>query len=341
MVKQKPKWKTLGGLVLTGAFLFASVGCGSQPPSSEKTKIRVSEVIRSVFYAPQYVAIEKGFFQEQGLQVELATAWGGDKVMTAILSGQADVGLVGAETTVFVNQQGAPEPVVNFAQVTQRDGSFLVAREKIDNFNWSMVKGKSVIGSRNGSMPEMVSEFVQSKNGIRPKIDNEIIQNISFDNQTGAFASGTGDFYQAFEPAASILEKEGKGYVVASFGQDSGKLPYTVFMAKDGFIKANPTAIQKFTNAVQNAQKWVQNATPREIADVIEPYFPQVEKEILARVAERYKQIDAWAQDPVIDREEWDHLQTVMRHAGELKAPAPYDKLVNTSFAEKAKQQVN
>ncbi len=319
--------------------MLASAGCGSQP-AAEKTNIRLTEVIRSVFYAPQYVALEKGFFKEQGVEVELTTAWGGDKVMTAILSGQADIGLVGAETTVFVNQQGAPEPVVNFAQLTQRDGSFLVARQKIDNFNWPMTKGKSIIGSRNGSMPEMVSEFVQRKNGVNPKVDNRIIQNIAFDNQTAAFASGTGDFYQAFEPAASILEKEGKGYVVAYFGEDSGKLPYTVFMAKESFIKANPNTIQKFTNAIQKAQNWVQTASPQEIADVIAPYFPQVDKDILARVADRYKKADAWAKDPIIDKEEWDNMHEVIRQAGELKTPGPYEKLVNTTFAEKAKLQV-
>ncbi|MFC4767875.1 ABC transporter substrate-binding protein [Effusibacillus consociatus] len=331
------KWKTIGSLLLTGALLLASVGCGAEP-AAEKTKIRLSEVIRSVFYAPQYVAIEKGFFKEQGLEVELTTAWGGDKVMTAILSNQADVGLVGAETTVFVHQQGSPEPVVNFAQLTQRDGTFLVARQKIENFDWSMTKGKSIVGSRNGSMPEMVSEFVQRKNGVNPKADNQIIQNISFDNQTAAFASGTGDFYQAFEPAASILEKQGKGYPVISLGKDSGKLPYTVFLAKDSFIKANPNTIQKFTNAIQKAQNWVHNATPQEVADVIAPYFPQVEKDILVSVADRYKKADVWAKDPIIDQEEWENMHTVMRQAGELKTPGPYDKLVNTSFAEKAKQ---
>lgn len=329
----------IGSLFLTGALLFASVGCSSQT-APEKTKLKVSEVIRSVFYVPQYVALEKGFFKEEGLDVELNTAWGGDKAMTAMLSKQADIALIGAETTIFVNQQGSPDNVVNFAQVTQRDGSFLVSREKIDNFHWSMLKGKSLIGSRPGSMPEMVSEYVQRKNGITPKVDDKIIQNISFDNQTSAFASGTGDFYQVFEPAGSILEKQGKGYVVASFGKDSGRLPYTVFMAKESFIKSNPNTIQKFTNAIQKAQLWVQKASPQEIADTIAPYFPQVDIDILARVADRYKKADAWATDPIIDRDEFNNLQTIMQQAGELKAPASYDKLVNTTFAEKAKQTV-
>lgn len=332
-------WKKTGGMLLSAALLVTTVACGSQP-AAEKTKLKVSEVIRSVFYAPQYVAIEKGFFKAEGLDVELNTAWGGDKVMTAVLSGQADVGLVGAETTVFVQQQGSPEPVVSFAQVTQRDGSFVVARQKTANFDWAQLKGKSLIGSRAGSMPEMVSEYVQRKNGLNPKVDNQIIQNISFDNQTAAFASGTGDFYQAFEPAGSILEKQGQGYVVAYFGKDSGKLPYTVFIAKDGFLKANPTTSQKFANAVQKAQNWVQTSKPEEIADVIAPYFPEVPKDILASVAKRYKESDAWAQDPIIDKEEFDNMKKIMQEAGELKGDAPYEKLVNTTFAEKAKKEV-
>ncbi|BCJ85045.1 ABC transporter substrate-binding protein [Effusibacillus dendaii] len=343
------KWKSFAGLVLAGILLF-SVGCGGTKqtsntpsdsnPAANSTKVRVSEVIRSVFYAPQYVALQKGFFKEQGLDVELTTAWGGDKVMTALLSDQTDIGLVGAETTIFVNQQGSPDPVVNFAQVTQRDGSFLVARQKIDKFDWSLLKGKSLIGSRSGSMPEMVSEFVQRKHQINPKTDNQIIQNISFDTQTSAFASGTGDFYQAFEPAASILEKQGQGYVVAYFGEDSGKLPYTVFMAKQTYMQKNAETIQKFTNAVQKAQNWIQSASGAEIADMIAAYFPDVRKDILTMVADRYKKADAWAKDPIIDKEEWDNLQTIIQQAGELKAAAPYDKLVNTTFAEKAKQLV-
>jgi NitT/TauT family transport system substrate-binding protein len=330
-------------ITAAGAFaaaLFIVTACspdGGGTDTSKLEEVRVTEVIRSIFYAPQYVAIEKGYFKEEGLDVKLDTAWGGDKAMTRLLAGQADVALIGAETTVYVKQQGASDNVINFAQVTQRDGSFLVARNKIDNWDWSMLKGKSLIGSRKGSMPEMVSEFVQKKHGLKPFTDVNIIQNITFDNQATAFASGTGDFLQAFEPSPSILEKAGQGHVVAYFGEDSGNLPYTVFMTKSSTIKSEPETIQKFTNAVQKAQNFVHSATPEEIADVISPYFENVDKEILISVIKRYQQADAWAKDPIIDQEEFDNMIAVMKGAGELKADVTYEELVNTSFAEKAK----
>jgi NitT/TauT family transport system substrate-binding protein len=314
--------------------LTACMGGGSQ----KAEEVRITEVIRSIFYAPQYVAMEKGYFKEQGLNVTLDTAWGGDKAMTRLLAGQADVALIGAETTVYVEQQGSGDNVMNFAQVTQRDGTFLVARNKIENFDWSMLKGKSLIGSRKGSMPEMVSEYVQKKKGIQPNIDNTIIQNITFDNQASAFASGTGDFFQAFEPNASILEKAGQGHVVASFGKDGDKLPYTVYMSKSSYMKRHPDAVQKFTNAVQKAQNFVDQSSPEEVATVIAPFFDNVENDILVAVVKRYKEAEVWAKDPIIDEDEWNSLIAVMKEAGELKGNAPYSKLVNTDYATKAKQ---
>jgi NitT/TauT family transport system substrate-binding protein len=330
------KWKTIAlGAALTGMLLTVTA-CGGGD-SSKQEQIRLTEVVRSIFYAPQYVALEKGYFKEQGVDVVLDTAWGGDKAMTRLLAGQNDVALIGAETTVYVQQQGSSDTVVNFAQATQRDGTFLVGRQKIDNFDWSMLKGKSLIGSRKGSMPEMVSEYILKKKGLKPFTDNEIIQNISFDTQTSAFASGTGDFYQAFEPSASVLEKNGQGYVLASFGQDGVKLPYTGYMAKSSYLKSHPEAIQKFTNAVQKGQTFVAQSTPEEIAKVIAPFFQDVEQDILVRVVKRYKESDTWPTDTIIDKTEFDNMKNVMKEAGELKDDVSYDTLVNTSFAEKAK----
>lgn len=330
-------WKKIAlGTMLT-ASLFTVTACTGG--GSQKTEeVRLTEVVRSIFYAPQYVALEKGYFKEAGLDVQLDTAWGGDKAMTRLLAGQVDVALIGAETTVYVDQQGASDAVVNFAQVTQRDGTFLVGREKVENFDWSMIKGKSLIGSRKGSMPEMVSEYLQKQKGIQPHVDNTIIQNITFDNQATAFASGTGDYFQAFEPGASVLEKAGQGHVLASFGQDGVKLPYTVYMAKSSYMKSHPETLQKFTDAVQKAQTFVDQSSPEQVADVIAPFFADVEKDILVNVVKRYKETDAWAKDPVIDQEEWNNLLTVMKDAGELKADIAYEKLVNTAYAAKAKQ---
>ena len=330
MMKGK-RWAVTAALT---AMLFTLTACGGD---SQREEIRVTEVVRSIFYAPQYVALQQGYFKEQGLDVKLDTAWGGDKAMTRLLAGQADVALIGAETTVFVKQQGNADTVVSFAQATQRDGTFLISRNKIEKFDWSMVKGKSILGSRKGSMPEMVGEYVYGKNGLKPFQDVDIIQNVSFDNLATAFAAGTGDFYQAFEPEASTLEKAGKGYIVASLGQDSGKLPYTVFMTKSSYLKSHPEQVQKFTNAVQKGQDFVHNATPEEIAKVITPFFPDIDADILVSVVKRYQEIDAWPSDTIIDQEEFDLMKGIMKEAGELKQDVPYIELVNTEYAEKAK----
>jgi len=337
-MKGKRLW--LGGLLaVVFATTTACAGGGGDSQSNEVETVRLTEVIRSIFYAPQYIAIEQGYFKEVGLDVQLDTAWGGDKAMTRLLADQADIALIGAETTVYVEQQGAADTVVNFAQVTQRDGTFVVSRTKIDNWNWQLLKGKSIIGSRKGSMPQMVGEYVMKKNGLQPFTDNEIIQNIAFDNQATAFASGTGDFFQAFEPNASVLEQAGQGHVVASLGQDSGTLPYTVFMARSSYIKSHTDAVQKFTRAVQKAHDFVHSSSPEQIAAVLTPYFDGVDPTILTTVVKRYKDADVWPTDAVIDQEEFEHMKAIMREAGELKQDVPYTKLVTTEFAEQAKTQ--
>ena len=181
----------------------------------------------------------KGFFEEEGLEIELTTVPGGDKTMTTLISDGADIALIGSETSIYVNAQGTDDPVINFAQLTQTDGTFLVAREHIENFSWDMLIESTFLGQRKGGMPQMVGEFVLKKHGIDPQNDLELIQNIDFANIATAFASGTGDFVQLFEPQASIFEKEGKGHIVASFGTESGNVPYTVFMTKESFIQEN------------------------------------------------------------------------------------------------------
>ncbi|MFV9511089.1 ABC transporter substrate-binding protein [Tepidibacillus sp. LV47] len=321
-------------LLLTTFTFFAGCSDSSTPKTQEK--IRLAEVTHSIFYTPLYVAIEKGFFKEQGLNVELFNANGGDKTMTALVSGSADIILVGTETTIYVYSQNAKDPAINFAQLTQTDGSFLVSREPIKNFSWDLLKGKVLLGQRKGGMPEMVSEYVQMKNGIRPKVDNTIIQNVDYANLGPAFVSGTGDFVQLFEPIASKIEADGKGYVVASFGKDSGKLPYTVFITKQSTIEKNPEKIQKFTNAIYKAQQWVENHTIEEIADAISPQFPEFDRKLMLRVLDRYRSQGSWATNPIIDEEEYHNLEKVMENAGELKSKAPYEKIVNTDFARKA-----
>lgn len=297
-------------------------------------KVRIAEVTRSIFYAPQYVAIEKGFFKDEGLEVELTTTWGGDKTMTTLLSDGADVALVGSETSIYVYGQGSSDPVINFAQLTQTDGTFLVSRKKIENFSWDQLKGSTFLGQRKGGMPQMVGEFVLKKHGIDPHSDLELIQNIDFANIPSAFASGTGDFVQLFEPTATIFEEEGKGYIVASFGTESGHVPYTTFMSKQSYIDKNKETVEKFTRAVYKAQQWVQDTSASEVAKVIEPYFEDTDLEVIEMVVERYRSQGSFATDPILDVEEWNNLQDIMEEAGELPQKVDYDTLVNTDFAQ-------
>ncbi|WP_341356851.1 ABC transporter substrate-binding protein [Rossellomorea sp. y25] len=299
-------------------------------------KVRVAEVTRSIFYAPEYVAIEKGFFKEEGLDIELTTTWGGDKTMTTLLSGGADIALVGSETSIYVHAQGSDDPVINFAQLTQTDGTFLVSREKVENFDWDQLKDSTFLGQRKGGMPQMVGEFVLKQNGIDPQNDLNLIQNIDFANIASAFASGTGDYVQLFEPTASIFEQEGKGHIVASFGTESGHVPYTTFMAKDSYMKDNKETVEKFTKALYKAQAWVEENSAADIAKVIEPYFEDTELALIETVVDRYKSQGSFATDPILDEEEWNNLQNIMDEAGELPQSVDHETLVNTSIAEKA-----
>ncbi|WP_028548530.1 ABC transporter substrate-binding protein [Paenibacillus sp. UNC451MF] len=334
----KQRWYAVIAILLTAALTLTA--CGPKK-AEEVTKVRIGEVTRSIFYAPEYVAIAKGYFKEQGLEVDLTTTAGGDKTMTTLLSGGIDVALVGSETSIYVQQQGSGDPVINFAQLTQTDGTFLVARKpQTGAFDWNTLKGKTFLGQRKGGMPQMAGEFTLKKHGINPQKDLNLIQNVEFANIPTAFASGTGEYVQLFEPQATVIEKEGKGYVIASFGVESGKLPYTVFMAKKSFIDKNTNTIQKFTNAVQKAQNWVQTASVDEITDTITSFFQDTDKQIIKGVVKRYKDQGSFATDGIIDEQEWNNLQDVMEAAGELKQRADYKTLVNNQFAEKAKQTV-
>jgi NitT/TauT family transport system substrate-binding protein len=317
--------------------MFSIAACNNTDKTDTKKleKVRLAEVTRSIFYAPEYVAIAKGFFKEEGLDVELTTTFGGDKTMTALLSGGTDIALVGSETSIYVYAQGANDPVINFAQLTQTDGTFLVSREKIDNFSWDLLKGSTFLGQRTGGMPQMVGEFVLKKHGIDPHQDLTLIQNIDFANIASAFASGTGDFVQLFEPQASIFEKEGKGFIVASFGTESGHVPYTTFMTKESYMTDNKDTVEKFTRAIYKAQQWVNTHSSEEIAEAIQSYFPDTDMEIMTMVVDRYKEQGSFATDPILDEEEWNNLQDIMEEAGELPQVVDHTTLVNTEIADK------
>lgn len=302
---------------------------------SELTKITLNEVAHSIFYAPQYAAIELGYFSDEGLEIELINGAGADKTMTAVLSGEADIGFMGSESTVYTYLEGNKDYVVNFAQLTQRAGNFLVSRENETNFDFKNLKGKTVIGGRAGGMPQMVFEYILKKNGIG--LDElTIIQNIDFGITSQAFASGTGDYTVEFEPAASLLELQGSGYVVASLGVESGMVPYTAYSAKSSYIKENPEVIQKFTNAIQRGLDYVNSHTPEEIAKVIQPQFAETELSTITKIVERYYEQDTWKENLNFEESSFDLLQEILYQSGVIEKRAPYDALVTTEFSEKA-----
>jgi len=298
--------------------------------------INVSEVTRSVFYSPQYVAIQKGFFEKYGIKIELTTGQGADAVMTSVLSNQVEIGFAGPEASIYVYNEGKEDHTEVFAQLTKRDGSFLVSKTNTDNFNWNDLRGKTVIPGRKGGVPYMTLEYVLKQNGINPQTDLILDDSIKFDLMAGAFSSGEAEYVTLFEPTASMTEMQGKGYVVASVGEASGEIPYTAYFAKKSYIEKNPEIIQNFTNAIYEGQQWVKEHTSKEIAESVQSFFPDTDLEMLETAIQSYKDIDAWNDTPVLTKESFEKLEDVMIEAGELLNKVPYEELVNNTYAEKA-----
>ncbi len=316
--------------------ILVSLGLTGCKKETELKTIRLIEVTHSLFYTPQYVAITKGFFEEEGLKIDLINGKGADKCMAALLSNKAEIGFMGPEASVYVYNQGREDYVINFAQLTQRDGSFLVGREKDDNFTFDKLKGKTVIGGRKGGMPEMTLEYVIKSKGLVIGKDVEVRTDIQFDVMAGAFVGGEGDYVTLFEPVAATLEKEGKGYVVASIGKEGGYIPYTCYSSTKKYIEKNPDIIQKFTNALYKGMVWVQEHSSEEVAEAVLPQFPDTDKEVLVTLIERYRDQDSWKPDLIITEEGLNHMMDIMELAGELDKRAEYGKIVTTEFAKKA-----
>lgn len=326
--------KIIRGVLAGSMVLMALTGC--QKESSGNIPVTLNEVAHSIFYAPQYVAIEAGYFEEEGIDLTLVNGGGADKVMTALVSKEADIGFMGSEASVYTYAQGEEDYAVNFAQLTQRAGNFLVGREPEADFQWENLTGTKVLGGRAGGMPQMVFEYILKKHGIDPKTDLTIDQSINFGLTAAAFTSDDSDYTVEFEPFATSLELEGNGYVVASLGEESGYVPYTAYCAKKSYIKENPEIIQKFTNAVQKGVDYVNSHSAEEIAEVIHPQFKETPMENVIRIVERYKAQDTWKTDLVFEKESFDLLQNILEEAGELPARVPYEDLVTTEFAVKA-----
>jgi NitT/TauT family transport system substrate-binding protein len=331
------KWISLATAVVLAVTALPLGVFAAKKDEAKLAKVTLNEVAHSIFYAPQYVAIEEGYFKDEGLDMTLITGFGADKTMTAVISGEADIGFMGAEASIYAYQEGATDPVVNFAQLTQRAGNFLVAREEMPDFKWEDLKGRKVLGGRKGGMPEMVFEYILKQNSLDPQKDLSIDQSIDFGATAAAFTGdNSADFTVEFEPSATALEKQGAGYVVASLGVDSGYVPYTSYSAKTSYMEKNPDIMQKFTNALQKGMDYVQKHTPEEIARVIEPQFPETDLDTITAIVKRYYDQDTWKENLVFGQEGFELLQDILEDAGELKERTPYEELVNTEFAQNA-----
>lgn len=338
-MKQK-KW--MAALLSAALLLFS--GCGATEPqkdAAELQKITVGEVAHSIFYAPGYVAMSLGYFADEGLEIDLINLQGADKVMSALISDEIQVGLMGPEASVYVANQNLEDYAVNFAQLTQRDGSFFVGREPVEDFNFAQLTKAEIIGGRKGGVPEMTLEYVLKTNGLDIGVDDEskpvnVRTDIQFAAMAGSFASGEGDYVTLFEPTATQFEREGKGYILASIGAQSGNIPYTAYSASKSYMEANPEIIQKFTNAIYKGQQFVAQNDAADIAPLLAPYFEDLSTEDLTTIVQRYKNIEAWDTNPLLEREALEKLMDVMALAGQLDQRADYDKIVTTQFAQTA-----
>ena len=300
-------------LLMCAIMLIPMTACQKEE-SNAVVDITLNEVAHSIFYAPQYAAIELGYFKDENINLNLVTGFGADKVMTALVSGDADIGFMGSESSIYVYQEGSNDYAINFAQLTQRAGNFLVSRNDESNFKWDDLKGKTVLGGRAGGMPEMLFEYILKKNGISPVDDLNILQNVDFGSTAAAFTSGIADYTVEFEPSATLLEQQKEGYVVASL----------------------PDIIQGFTNAIQKGLDYVNSHSSKEIAEVIAPQFPETDLATITTIVDRYKSQDTWKGDTIFEQKSFELLKDILKQAGELGKDVPYEKLVTTEYSKKA-----
>ena len=334
----KRKSKILLALLTAFITVFSLVGCSSGKSTEGKVKVRLNEVTRSVFYAPMYIAMSEGFFEENGIEIDLQTGQGADKVMQAVLSNSADIGFCGPEQVIYINNQGREDYPVLFAQLTQKDGSFLVGRNKNDDFKWTDIKGSEVIGGRPGGVPAMALQYAMKKNNIDPEKDVNMVTNIDFSATAGAFKGGTADYVALFEPTASIIEKDGSGYILASVGEEAGVIPYTCYFTTKSYMDKNPEVIKNFTKAIYKGQQWFFSHTDEEIADSIIDYFPGTDRDTIITVVKNNKSIDALAHNPQIKEEDLNRLMDIIQdYDSSLITSRPqFTKIVENSYAVRA-----
>ena len=322
-------------VALTAGFFLFSASLKENESDGETVKLRLSEVTHSVFYAPQYVALEKGFFAEEGLEIELINGGGADKVMVSVLTGEAEIGLAGPEACIYTLLEGREDSPRIFAQLTNCDGSFLVGRTDED-FSWENLRGKTIIGGRKGGVPEMTLEYTMRKNGVEPHVDAVVDTSVQFNMMAGAFTAGNGDYVTLFEPTATEVERAGQGYILCAIGEESGEIPYTAYFAAGSYMEEHSDVIQRFTNAVYKGQRWVAEHSDAEVAAALVSAFPDTDVDVLATVVGRYRGIGAWNEVPMMKQEALERLETVMEEAGELQNRVEFAELVDNSFAENA-----
>ena len=338
-MNQNLKCKTRSGRIavffLVGAAVLAAAanlsGCGT--PRSDLKTLRLNEVAHSIFYAPQYVAMELGYFEDAGIQLEVQTGFGADKSATAVISGDADIALMGPEATIYQYNEGNANYLINVGQLTQRAGNFVVSRENETDFRWEDLIGKEVIGGRPGGMPEMVFEYVLKKHNIDPHKDIHLVQNIDFANTSGAFVGGTGDYTVEFEPSATLIEEEGAGYVVASVGTESGYVPYTAYSTTKEFLSKNKELLQSFIDAIEKGQNYVKEHSAAEVAEVIAPQFKETDVKTIEKIVARYAEQDSFKTTTFFGEDSFTLIQDILEEAGELEKRVPYDELVTTEFS--------
>ena len=330
--------KIIAPLLAALTLLPLLCGCGGGETARELTAVRLNEVTHSVFYAPQYVAMELGFFEEEGLAIQLTNGGGADKVMTAVVSGQSDIGLAGPESCIYIYNQGKEDHPVVFGQLTVCDGAFLMGREDV-TFDWEQLRGKTIIGGRKGGVPEMTLEYVLRQHGLEPQVDVTVDTSVQFNMMAGAFTGGQGDYVTLFEPAATQVAAAGQGYILCSIGAESGQIPYTAYFAAQSYAQENSDVIAAFCRAVARALDWVDTHTDREVAQAIIGQFPDTDLDTLEAVTARHREIGAWNMPLTMEKTALERLETVMTQAGELTEAdwVDFDRLVDNHWAQAAR----
>lgn len=330
--------KKLIAITLCVIISLFTVACSQK--RDETTKIEVNEVTHSIFYAPFYVAIEGGFFKDEGIEISLTNGGGSDASMTAILSGSCDIALLGPETCIYTAIGGAKDLPIIFAQLTKRDGSFLMARTENKNFNWNDLENKEIIAGRRGGSPAMSLEYALNKNGLSDGENVKLNYDVQFNLTAAAFVGGTGDYVTMFEPTASLYQRQGKAYIVASVGEESGEIPFTCFVCKKSFYNREKEVVKKFTTAILKAIKYIKETDTKTIAELIENSFPSTDLQSIIDSIESYLRIDAWQTDMILRESAFNRLQDIMENAGELNQRVNYLDLVDNEITEESYEKI-